>query len=62
VTERIIDRDPLGEIRRAFKLFDDDDKGTINLRKLSRVAQELGENLDDEELETMIEVGTVSDF
>jgi centrin-3 len=52
---KIAARDPLEEIRRAFALFDSDDTGRINLANLKRVAQELGENLDEEELRAMID-------
>lgn len=50
VSERILARDPLDEIKRAFQLFDDDNTGKISLRNLRRVARDLGDKLDDEEL------------
>ena len=37
-----------------FKLFDDDNTGKITLRNLKRVSQELGENIDDDELMDML--------
>lgn len=50
MSEKILARDPHDEIRRAFQLFDDDGTGKISLRNLRRVAKEIGEKLDDEEL------------
>lgn len=55
VTERILARDPLEEIRKAFKLFDEDGTGRISLRNLRHIAMELGENISEEELKAMIE-------
>jgi len=52
---RILARDPRDEILRAFELFDDGNKGKINLDDLRRVARELGEGLQEEELVAMIE-------
>ncbi|GAA5975853.1 hypothetical protein JCM10908_005301 [Rhodotorula pacifica] len=51
----ILARDPLDEIRRAFKLFDTEGTGRISLRDLKKVARELGENLEEDELKAMIE-------
>lgn len=50
VEKMILNRDPLDELRRAFRLFDTDQKGKINTRDLKRVAKELGEGLSEDEL------------
>ena len=55
MTQKIIARDPREEILRAFELFDEGGKGKINLNDLRRVARELGEGLEEEELMAMIE-------
>jgi centrin-3 len=52
---RITERNPQDEIMRAFDLFDQEGKGRIELEDLRRVARELGEGLQDEELVAMIE-------
>merc|ERR1711865_44052 len=48
------EKDTHEDIEKVFKLFDDDNTGKISLRNLRRVAQELGENIDEEELQDMI--------
>lgn len=40
---------------RAFDLFDQEGKGRIDLQDLRRVARELGEGLQEEELQAMID-------
>ena len=42
------------EVYKIFKLFDEDNTGKVTFRDLKRIAQELSENLTDEELQEMI--------
>ncbi|KAF2642521.1 EF-hand [Massarina eburnea CBS 473.64] len=55
MAQKIQTRPPQEEIIRAFELFDEGGKGRITLQDLERVARELGEGLQQEELIAMIE-------
>lgn len=55
MTAKISDSDSREDIDKVFRLFDDDDSGTITLANLQRVARELGESLSTEELKEMID-------
>merc|ERR1712006_74963 len=53
MTGKMGEKDTREDIEKVFKLFDDD-TNKISFRNLARVAEELGENIDDEELQDMI--------
>lgn len=55
MSEKILARDPMDELRKAFHLFDTEKRGKINVRDLRRIAKEVGESLEDEELQSMID-------
>ena len=55
MTIKMQERDPVEEMRKAFRLFIDDDSNKISIRHLRRVAKDLGENMTDEELQEMID-------
>ncbi|KZT02160.1 EF-hand protein, partial [Laetiporus sulphureus 93-53] len=51
MSERILIHNPIEEIRHVFQLFDDDNNGKISLRNPRRVAKEIGDRLEDDELQ-----------
>ena len=54
MTGKMGEKDSRKDIEKVFKLFDDDNTSRISFRNLARVAEELGENIDDEEMQDMI--------
>merc|ERR1712139_332709 len=54
MTGKMGEKDTREDIEKVFKLFDDDSTSKITFKNLARVAEELGENIDDEELQDMI--------
>ncbi|CCX10603.1 hypothetical protein FPQ18DRAFT_6186 [Pyronema domesticum] len=62
MSQKLSERDPMEEIERAFELFagvgsgrQDGREAKISIEDLRRVAKELGESLEEEELQAMIE-------
>ncbi|RPB02772.1 hypothetical protein L873DRAFT_1602634, partial [Choiromyces venosus 120613-1] len=60
MTQKVLERDPLDEILRAFDLFANATGGgtaqesKIRIEDLRRVARDLGKTLEEEELRAMI--------
>ena len=54
IVERLGNRNSRDGIQRIFDLFDDEGKGTISIKNLSRVARELGESMNEEELQQAV--------
>ena len=55
MTARISEKDSRDDIRKVFNLFDDEKTGYISIKNLRRVAKELGETIEDSDLQEMIE-------
>lgn len=54
MTSRIADRDTREDIAKVFRLYDSDNTGFISLKNLMKVANELGETMNEQELMEMI--------
>lgn len=54
MTRRTNDKDTRAGLKKVFDLFDDERTGYISIKNLRRVAQEVGENISEEELQDLI--------
>ena len=54
MTKRVNDKDSRANINKIFALYDDQRTGYISIKNLRRVAQELSENISEEELQELI--------
>ena len=55
MTQKMLERDPVEEMKKAFHLICEEGQDKITLKSLQKVAKELGENMSIEELQEMIE-------
>ena len=53
----ISQRNPRDELAKAFKMYDDDDNGTISEENLQKVAQELELEVNIDEIRLMLKIG-----
>lgn len=55
MTARVSNKDTREDLRKVFNLFDEEKSGYITINILKKVIRELGENIDEHELQEMIE-------
>merc|ERR1712007_259215 len=54
MANKMLNKDPMEEIKKAFELMDEDKTGSISVDNLKRIANMLGEKLSDEDLQDQI--------
>ncbi|KAK9823193.1 hypothetical protein WJX72_000983 [[Myrmecia] bisecta] len=55
MTAKLLNRDPDEQMSKAFQLFDLDGSGKITVANLRLIARELGEEIDEQDLQGMIQ-------
>lgn len=55
LTQKNVEKDPIEEIRRAFRLMCEEGSDKITLKSLKKLIKDLGENMTDDEIAEMIE-------
>ena len=61
MAEQIDSRNQEEELRKVFRIYDDDDNGMIDSDNLLRCARDLGEDVNEEEIDMMIQMATEHD-
>lgn len=54
IHSKMSEREKIDQMEMAFKMLDEDRTGKVTFKNLKRVAQQLGENLTDQEIHEMI--------
>merc|ERR1719262_1796257 len=55
MTHKILNKDPKDDLLKAFRLFDDDQTGTVSFKNIKRVAKETNQTLSDDDLQAMLD-------
>ena len=55
MTSRVSAKDTKSDMRKVFHLFDEERTGFITLQTLKKMVRDMGENIDEAELQEMIE-------
>ena len=51
MTSRVSDKDSRDNIRKVFNLFDEEKNGFISIKSLRKIVRDLGENIEEHELQ-----------
>merc|ERR1711869_91765 len=55
MTHKILNEDPKDDMLKAFRLFDEDQTGSVSFKNLKRVAKETNQSLSEDELQEMFD-------
>lgn len=55
MTQRVSNKDTREDLKKVFNFFDLDKSGYISIKNLKAIVKELGENIDEHELQEMIQ-------
>merc|ERR1712100_924332 len=55
MTNKILNKDPMDDMLKAFRLFDDDETGSVSFKNIKRVAKETNQSLSEDELQEMFD-------